>query len=75
MARAVKWLLLVLALGWAAYSLRGVWILAHLFPQASESNSGLSNMLAGAQLFAVTLGPLVLAIVILLVPLPLRRRR
>ena len=68
--RLVKWALLLCGLGWAAYSTWGVWAVSSYFTPAGPGNSGLSNVLAGAQLFGVTLGPTVLAAVFLLIRWP-----
>jgi hypothetical protein len=72
--KPIKWALFLLGLGWAAYSIWGVWVLSHIFPQEHPSNSGLSNILAGAQLFAVTLGPALAAGVFLLIRWPERMK-
>ena len=75
MIRLVKWALFVASLAWATYSIWGLWLLAKMFPALEPAKHGLSNILAGVQLFAVTLGSAVLTGVLLLVPWPNRQSK
>lgn len=70
MIRLFKWSLLVLSVCWAIYSIWGLWRLSQAFPGDHSSPTGISNVIAGLQLFAVTLGPAVVAGATLLVRWP-----
>ena len=68
MIRVAKFALLALAAGWAVYSLWGLWAVSQIFRSVPQEHiPPLDNFLSGLQLFAVTLGPLVLATAFLLI--------
>jgi hypothetical protein len=57
--------------GLGTYSFWGVWTMAQMFRSVpAERIPPLTNFLSGLQLFAVTLGPLLLAIGLLLIRSP-----
>jgi len=73
--RLAKWTFLAVSVGWGAYSLWGVWTMSQMFRSVqAERTPPLTNFLSGLQLFAVTTGPLLLAIGFLLIRWPRGRR-
>ena len=68
--RFVKWALLVISLGWAAYSANAFIFLARAFPSTTPDQSGLLELLASAQGYAIVFGPFAIAAGLLLIRWP-----
>jgi hypothetical protein len=73
--RILKWCLLFVGVGWATYSGNAFIFLARTFLTPRSVKYGLSEILANLQGYAVVFGPVIIAVIFLMIRWPESPRR
>ena len=70
LVRIAKWVLLLGTICWAIYSANAFLFLARTFPSPEPFKQGVSELIASAQGYAVVFGPVIVALILLLIRWP-----
>ena len=71
----LKWFMVIATAAWAAYATSSLLFLAHAFPSPEPAKHDLSSFLSSTQAYVLVFGPVVAALVFLLIAWPEKRGR